>query len=189
MFTNNLTAVGNVLVRNEIINTRFFCDLNKCKGACCTIYSEYGAPLLDVEIPIIENILDSVFEYLDEANIDEIKSNGFYERKSGKLFIKSIQSRECVFSYFENNIAKCAIEKVYLLKNIEFRKPISCHLFPIRISKFGGDILKYEKFDVCESALENGKNLDITIAEFCKESLIRFYGENWYMQLKEKINK
>lgn len=189
MFLDNIKSVGKVLIRDEIFSTRFLCDLEKCKGACCTMESRYGAPINVEEIPIIEKILDFVIEYLDEINIKEIKENGFYENLNGELFLRSIDNKECVFVYYENKIAKCAIEKAYLENKINFRKPISCHLFPIRVSNFGGDILRYEKFSQCEPALENGKLKDITIVQFCKESLIRLYGEKWYLQLEEKINR
>ena len=189
MFFNTAQSVDNVIIRSEILNTRFVCDLNKCKGACCTLESEYGAPVLKEEIPEIEKSLNTVFEYLDDINKDEINENGFYEKKSDELFLRSIKNRQCVFVYYENEIAKCALEKAYFDKKIDFRKPISCHLFPIRVSKFGGDILRYEKFSECQPALEKGKLEDVTIAEFCKESLIRLYGKKWYSKLEEKFNR
>jgi len=189
VFFNNLISNGNVLIRSEVLTTRFACDLNKCKGACCTVESEFGAPIIEEEIKEINEILDVVLDYLNKENIEEIKKNGFYEKKFDELFLRSVDNKQCVFVYYENKIAKCAIEKAYFDKKINFRKPISCHLFPIRISKFGGDILRYEKFRECEPALENGKLQDITIAEFCKESLIRLYGEKWYSQLEEKFNR
>lgn len=189
MFSNNLISVDKVLIRDEVLTTRFVCDLNKCKGACCTLESHYGAPIVEEEIYEIEKTLAVVVDYLDEINIKEISDNGFYEYKDGDLFLRSIDNKQCVFVYFENQVAKCALEKAYFNNRIKFRKPISCHLFPIRVSKFGGDILRYEKFRECEPALENGKLHDITIAEFCKESLIRLYGQKWYSQLEEKINR
>jgi hypothetical protein len=189
VFFNNVISVDSVLIRSEVLNTRFVCDLNKCKGACCTIYSEFGAPIVESEINEIEKCLDVILDYLNEINIEEIKRNGFFERKSGELFLKSVANRQCVFVYYENQIAKCAIEKAFIDKKINLKKPISCHLFPIRISKFGGDILRYEKFVECEPALEKGKLQDVTIAEFCKESLIRLYGEKWYLLLEEKLNR
>lgn len=189
MFYNNLISNDNILVRSEIITTKFACELSKCKGACCTLESEYGAPILVNEIDEIEKSLPYVFDYLEESNINEIKRKGFYEKKSGELFLRSIQNRDCVFVYYENDIAKCSIEKAFLDRKTNFRKPISCHLFPIRVSKFGGDILRYEKFAQCEPALENGKKKDITIVEFCRESLIRLYGEKWYSQLIEKSSR
>lgn len=183
MNSDKIFAVNNVLVRKEILEIPFHCDLKKCKGACCTLESELGAPILKEEIEEIEKIIPFVKKYLDQTKIDSIEEKGFYEIKQNELMIKSIDNKDCVFSFRENGIAKCAIERAYFNKEISFRKPISCHLFPIRISNFGGDILRYEKFSECEPALEKGKQENVTIAEFCKDSLIRLYGETWYNQL------
>lgn len=183
MNSDKILAVNNVLVRKEILEIPFHCDLKKCKGACCTLESELGAPILKEEIEEIEKIIPFVKKYLDQTKIDSIEEKGFYEIKQNELMIKSIDNKDCVFSFRENGIAKCAIERAYFNKEISFRKPISCHLFPIRISNFGGDILRYEKFSECEPALEKGKQENVTIAEFCKDSLIRLYGEPWYNQL------
>jgi hypothetical protein len=103
--------------------------------------------------------------------------------KDGELLITSVNNRDCVFSFWDNDIAKCAIERAYFDSKVEFRKPISCHLFPIRVSDFSGDVLRYEKFSECAPALEKGKEDNLVIAEFCKESLIRLYGEEWYSKL------
>jgi len=187
MYTDNLIPVENVLVRPEIMETHFSCDLEKCKGACCTIESEFGAPLLDEEIPVIKEILEEVFPYLPEEHVKLIKKNGFFYNHDGELMTRSINKMECVFVYYENAVAKCAMEKAYFEDKITFRKPISCHLFPIRITKFGGDVLRYEKFSECSPALDKGKKENIKIAEFCKESLVRLYGKKWYSKLKEII--
>ena len=154
MYVNNFIPVENVLVRPEIMDTHFSCDIEKCKGACCTIESEFGAPLLDEEIPIIKEILENVFPYLPGEQVNLIKKDGFYHNNNGDLMTNSINKKECVFVYFENAVAKCAIEKSFLTGKISFRKPVSCHLFPIRVTKFGGDILRYEKFSECSPALE-----------------------------------
>ncbi|MCW8817384.1 MAG: DUF3109 family protein, partial [Ignavibacteriaceae bacterium] len=95
----------------------------------------------------------------------------------------------CVFVYYENEIAKCSIEKAYLEGKTDFRKPISCHLFPIRISDFGGDVLGFERIDECQPALELGKAENTTVAEFCKDSLSRLYGKEWYLKFIELIGK
>lgn len=189
MLINNLLSIEEVLVRDEILNTRFACDLEKCKGACCTIDSEFGATTNFEEVMIIESFLDEILNYLDDVNKEAICNNGFYEIKFDEYFLKSIDNKQCVFVYYENGVARCAIERAYLDNKINFRKPISCHLFPIRVSNFGGDILRYEKFKECEPALENGKLKDLTIAQFCKDALIRLYGENWYLKLSEKFNR
>lgn len=184
-----ILPVGDVLVREEIANTPFNCNLAKCKGACCTIDSKLGAPLAKEEIKIIGKILDVVFFYLPEGHRVEIEKEGFYDIIDGEYLIKSINNKACVFVYYENNIAKCAIERAFLDGKTDFKKPISCHLFPIRVSDFGGDILKFEKFEECEPAIESGKINNTTVAEFCKEPLERLYGKKWYSQLKEAIGR
>ncbi|HOJ36833.1 MAG TPA: DUF3109 family protein [Ignavibacteriales bacterium] len=192
MSFNNLRliSVNGVLVRNEVINKKFCCDLEKCKGACCTFESDYGAPLLQEEIPIIQSILNKVKKYLTQRNIEFIEQNGFYEINENGIFTKGINKRDCVFVYYdENGIAKCAIEKAFYNGEIDFKKPISCHLFPIRIHDFGGDILVFENFVGCSPALENGNKLDLPTYKFCKESLIRKYGENWYNELENLIKE
>ncbi|MGQ9799091.1 MAG: DUF3109 family protein [Ignavibacterium sp.] len=189
MFFGKIIGIDDVLVREEVLTTPFACDLKKCKGACCTLDSEFGAPVTEDEIDQIKQILPIVKEYITEEHKDEIEQNGFFEKKYDELLLRSINNKACVFVYYDGDIAKCAIEKAYFDGKVKFRKPISCHLFPIRVAKFGGDILRYEKFVECNPAIENGKKLNITIAEFCKDSLIRLYGEKWYSQLMEKSGR
>ncbi len=189
MFVSNIIPVEDVLVRKEIPETHFACDLNKCKGACCTLESEYGAPLLEEEVAEIEKIMDVLNEYIPASHRARIEEDGFYEVKDGELMTNSVDNKACVFVYFENDIAKCSIERAYFDGKVTFRKPISCHLFPIRLSKFGGDVLRYEKFSECSPALKNGSQKSIRMVDFCKDSLIRLYGEKWYEKLKEIIGR
>ena len=189
MFRNNFVSVDEVLVNKEILETKFSCDLEKCKGACCTLESEFGAPLLENEINEIEAILPVVKEYIPEKNRRIIEEEGFYEIKDGDLLTKSINRKDCVFVFYENNIARCGIEKAFNDGKVDFIKPVSCHLFPIRISKFGGDVLRYERFSECTPALEKGINDNITIFEFCKSSLQRLYGSKWYSSIKDKFKR
>lgn len=186
MYSKNLIQINDVLVNHEILETKFACNLNKCKGACCTIESEYGAPLLPEELPLMEEAFSAAKEYLPKEHVEIIENHGFYEYVDGELVAKSFNNRACVFVYYENEVAKCSIESAYLEGKTPFRKPVSCHLFPIRISNFGGDILRYEKLDECMPALENGGNLNLTIVDICKDSLIRKYGNSWFNKLKEK---
>jgi len=183
MPADRIFAINDVLVRDEIVEIPFSCDLKKCKGACCTLESEIGAPVNKDEIEEIEKILPVIKKYLTQTNIDEIEENGFYEIKDREMMIASVNNHDCVFSFYDNTIAKCAIERAYFDGKVEFRKPISCHLFPIRVTDFSGDVLRYEKFSECAPALEKGKEQNITIVEFCKDSLIRLYGEDWYNKL------
>ena len=189
MFVSDIIPIENVVISEEVVKTNFACDLKKCKGACCTVESEYGAPLKEEEIGIINGIIDVVIKYLPETHIEEIEKKGFYDIIKNKLMTRSVNRKACVFVYFEGEIAKCSLERAYLNGETDFRKPISCHLFPIRITNFGGEILRYEKFDQCEPALKNGDKKNIKMVEFCEESLIRLYGERWYSNLMEVIGK
>jgi hypothetical protein len=185
MFSKNFIKIEDVLINREIVETKFACDLKKCKGACCTIESDYGAPLLSEEISLIENSFDEAKKYLSSEHLAVIEKEGFHETRDGEIMTRSFNNRACVFVYFENEIALCSLEKVYLEGKTKFRKPISCHLFPIRISNFGGEVLRYDKFTECNPALIKGEELDITIADICKDSLIRKYGENWFKSLTD----
>ena len=189
MFVSNIIPVEDVLVRSEVFNIKFDCDLEKCKGACCTLESEFGAPLSEDEVGKIDKILDIIKDYLPKRHVDEIEENGFYENKSGEFLTRSINNKACVFVYYDGNIAKCGIEKAFTDGKTKFKKPISCHLFPIRVSKFGGAVLRYEKFSECKPALEKGEKNKLTLIDFCKESLTRLNGKKWYSKLKEIIGK
>ena len=179
----NLLNIDNVLVNKEILTEKFTCDLNKCKGACCTIESDYGAPLLEEEIAEIEKVLPQVKKYLTEEQIEEIEKNGFYFEIDGEIMVSAVNKRECVFAYYDGDVAKCAIEKIYYEEGTDFIKPLSCHLFPIRINKFGGDVLKYELYQECFPAVALGKITEISVAEFCEGGLKRKYGDDWYNKL------
>lgn len=189
MIISNIISVEDVLVRKEVVNTHFECDLTKCKGACCTFESKFGAPLLDDEIEQITEVLPEVSKYLSKSHLDEISKKGFFEEIDNEIFTSSINNKACVFVYYDGDIAKCAIEKAFLEGTTNFKKPISCHLFPIRISNFDGDILRFEKFSECSPALEKGKLNKTELIDFCKESLTRLYGKNWFKKLKELIGR
>ncbi len=184
MYTSNLIKVEDIYVRKEIKETHFVCDLGKCKGACCTMESEYGAPLLSDEIEKIKNILPIVMEYLPEKHKRTIELNGFFSEKDDQLMTNSFENKACVFVYYEKDIAKCAIEKAFNEGKVDFQKPLSCHLFPIRVSNFGGEILRYEKYEECTPALKLGAEKQITVEKFCKDALVRKYSNSWYSLLK-----
>ncbi len=189
MFVSNIIPVEDVLVRPEVFNINFECDLDKCKGACCTLESEFGAPLLEEEVDKIKRILNIIKKYLPKRHVYEIEENGFYEVKNGEFLTRSINNRACVFVYYDGDIAKCGIEKAFLDGKVKFKKPISCHLFPVRVSKFGGPVLRYEKFSECKPALEKGEKNKLSLIDFCRESLTRLYGTKWYSKIKEIIGK
>lgn len=179
----NFENIDGVLVSKDLLQNHFTCDLKKCKGACCTMKSEYGAPLKKEEIKIIEENLSEIKKSLSKKSAEEIEKNNFWEEKNGELMTRSLNKKDCVFVYHDGDIAKCAIEKTYNEKKIDFIKPISCHLFPIRVSDFGGDVLKYEIYDICEPAVENGKKTKLSIAKFCETAIKRAYSINFFNKL------
>lgn len=180
-----MLVVDNIIINQNVLETKFTCDLKKCKGACCTMESQYGAPLKKSEIKVIEQILPEVLVYLPEEHKQEILDNGFWREEDGVYMTTSIDDRACVFVYFENEIAKCAIEKAFHKGKVSFQKPISCHLFPIRVTEFAGPILNYEEYIDCKPALELGKVTGIKVIDFCQDSLKREYGNEWVQKVKE----
>jgi len=181
--------IDNKHINTEILSTNFTCDLKKCKGACCTMESEYGAPITEDEIEKISKDLDIIIEYLPKEHVAEIEANGFWINKHDELMTRSLNNRACVFVTYDGDIAKCGIEQAYRDKKIDFIKPISCHLFPIRISNFGGPVLRFEKYSECKPALEKGENTRVKIIDFCSDALEREYGKEWIKKTKEAFRK
>lgn len=189
MFNSNFISINDVLLQKEVVETPFVCNLDKCKGACCTLESDFGAPLQEEEILKMADALPLVRDIVSEIHWNEIEANGFYEEKDGELLTRSINRKACVFVYFENEIAKCSLEKLYFEGKTTFHKPISCHLFPIRVSEFGGEILRFEKFSECTPAHEKGAEQNITAFQFCQNSLERKYSKQWYTTAKKITGK
>jgi hypothetical protein len=179
-----MILLENTVISDDLKDVRFCCDLPKCKGACC-IEGDAGAPLDEAEISNLEDYIDKIKPYLVEGGVREVEQNGVFDYDSaGNLVTPLIEGRECVFVYFENEIARCAIEKAFQEKAIPFPKPVSCHLYPIRISKIStGDAVNYHKWSICRKALDNGKRLNLPLYRFLEESLIRKYGRAWYNKL------
>ena len=179
-------AIGDTLVSEEVLEKKFVCDLNACKGGCC-VKGDYGAPLEDEELDILERIYPTVKPYLSEQGVAALEKQGRYIRYSRKEWVTPlIQGRECAYTIFENGIAKCGIEKAYFDGKVDFQKPVSCHLYPIRITtmRSGVDAVNYDKWSICRAACKLGEALKIPVYKFLKNALIRKYGEAWYEKLE-----
>ena len=179
-----LFVIENVAVDGSLVERKFACDLLKCKGACCSLPGGRGAPLLDSEIPEMEAVLPEVLPLLSEEKRRVIEKSGFYEGPRGDYATTCVDDEDCVFVYRENGIAKCAIERAFNDGKTGFRKPISCHLYPIRINRFGGDILRYHEIAECKPAVKKGESENVGVIEFLKIPLTRMYGEEWYGKLE-----
>ena len=181
-----MIQVQDKIISLDIFQKHFTCDLNACKGACC-VEGDSGAPILEEEKSILEDSYDKIKPYMRKQGVNEIDKNGvaLYD-DDGDLTTPLVNNRECAFVFFEKGITKCSIEKAYLDGKIDFKKPISCHLFPIRIKSYSDfDAVNYEKIAVCKSACKHGQKLETPIYLFLKEALIRKYGEDWYKELLE----
>ena len=181
-----MIQVEDKIISLDIFEKHFVCDLNACKGACC-IEGDSGAPLLDEEEIILEKIYEKVKPYMREEGITEIENQGVavYDEE-GDLTTPLVNNKECAFVIFENGITKCTIEKAYNDGVVDFKKPISCHLFPIRIKEYRDfDAVNYEEIKICKPACECGSKLEVPVYVFLKEPLIRKYGEDWYKELLE----
>lgn len=179
-------VVGQTIIEDAIADGRFACDLAKCRGACCTLPGRRGAPLADSECTELSNALPVISKYLPERHLAAIERAGLYEGVEGDFATTCVDACECVFVYYEDGIARCAFEKAYLNGELSWRKPISCHLFPIRISSGRGERLRYERIEPCHPAVEHGERDNVFLSDFLMDALIRKYGQSWYDEFRER---
>jgi hypothetical protein len=179
-----MIIVGATLVSEDIADIRFACDCNSCFGGCC-IEGDAGAPLLESEILELTTHISLIKPFMCAEGIDIIEQTGLVAiDPEGVRGTPLINGRECAFVIYRGNIALCAIEKAWEQKKIPFRKPISCHLYPIRTINYTDfEAVNYHKWDICKQALRNGREKNIYLFEFLKDPLIRKYGEAWYEEL------
>lgn len=188
-----MIIIDNLLVSEDIIEKEFVCNLQTCKGACC-ISGDSGAPLEKEELEILAKEYQKYKSYLTDRGREIIEERGFYEydTEDEKYKTPLIEGGPCVYiNYDESDIAHCGIEKAYLDGKTPFKKPISCHLYPIRVSvlKNGNKALNYERWSVCKSACSLGKKLQVPIYKFLKEPITRAFGEETYQVLDVFANR
>lgn len=184
-----MIALENTIISDDLRDIFFCCDMEKCKGACC-VEGDAGAPLEEKEISFLEDYIDAIKPYMMEAGIAEVKQIGVFDYDAeGKYVTTLVKGRECAFVYFEEGIARCAIEKGFQEKKIPFPKPVSCQLYPIRItSVYEGDALNYHKWPICQKALIKGHNEKTPLYQFLEGALIRKYGRTWYNKLVKLLH-
>src|SRR5690554_4246377 len=179
-----MIQVENVILSEELFEEYFACDLLACKGACC-VEGDAGAPLEVDEIKKIQDNLEAIREFLPEKGKKTLDRLGVYEKDTeGDLVTTLNDGKECVFTVFrEDGTALCGIEAAYRAGKSTFKKPISCHLYPIRITKLHDyDALNYHRWQICKPACDCGSKLKVKVFQFAKEPLIKKYGEEWYNQ-------
>jgi hypothetical protein len=181
-----MLAIGKTLVSLDLLDRKFVCDLAKCKGECC-IKGDAGAPLENHEIDILENIVDDVLPYMDDPGRNKVNADGVFEiDRDGDKGTVLLEDGRCAFATVtDKGVYSCAIEKANAEGKVKFRKPISCHLYPVRITKYPTyDAVNYDQWDICKPACKCGADLQVPLFRFVKDSLVRKYGSEWYDELK-----
>lgn len=180
-----MLQIEDTIVSLELIEEYFLCDLSACKGRCC-IEGESGAPVEPDEIEELEKALPHVWDDLSPAARSIIEAQGVvYLDEDGEYVTSIVDGEDCVFTYYdENGYCKCAIEKAYHEGKVDFYKPISCHLYPVRVTRYKGfRAVNYHRWSVCDSARKLGRQENLPVYRFLKEALIRKFGESWYQSL------
>lgn len=182
-----MIEIEDKIVSEELFEEYFCCDLAACKGICC-VEGDSGAPLEIEEVEEIENSLEIIKKYMSTEGIDAVEEQGIFEiDEDGDLTTTLIGGAECAYSITENGITLCAIEKAFRAGELDFKKPISCHLYPIRVTKFSNDTvgLNYHRWPICGSAVKCGTANKIKVYQSLKEPIIRAFGETFYQYLTE----
>jgi len=191
-----MIEVGDVILTDEIKDEYFVCDLGKCKGACC-VEGYLGAPLEEGELKILDDIYEHVEPYLSEEGKQVIEKQGKYVLDDeGEYSTPTLGGKECVYAVYDSaGILKCGIEQAYLDGKLDpvttgFQKPISCHLYPLRVSRYASfEAINYDRWHICKAACSNGINLREPLYKFLKKPLVRKYGKKWYQQLLVAIEQ
>ena len=180
-----MLQIDNTLISLDLIEQKFKCDLKKCKGACC-LHGDSGAPLEEDEKKALKEIFPKIKSYLPKKNLHSLKKEGlYYKDKEGDWVTTLVDGKQCAYSFLENDIYYCAIEKAYINNKINFRKPLSCHLYPVRTKNYTDfTAINYEEWEICKPAIIQGKEEGLILFEFLKIPLIKKFGIKWYDELK-----
>jgi len=184
--------LGNTIVSEDIIEKEFVCNLNACKGACC-VEGEAGAPVAQDETRILQEIYPKVKPFLREEGIKAIEEQGvFITTEQSELETPLVNGKECAYmTLSEDGIAACGIEEAYQAGEIDaiakgFKKPISCHLYPVRIQKYNSfSAVNYHRWPICADACTLGQEFSVPVYRFVKDALIRRFGKGWYLELEK----
>jgi len=177
--------IDRTIISIDVVEKKFVCDLEKCKGYCC-VHGESGAPLEKEEVKILDDIYPVIRGFLRQEGIKAIEAQGTsVVDGENDLVTPLISGEECAYAVFEKGIARCGIEKAFENGKIDFRKPLSCHLYPVRIKKFGDlEAVNYDRWSICDPARQAGLEKNIPVFRFVREGLLRKYGPEYYEKLE-----
>lgn len=179
-----MLEIGKTLVSLDLLTKKFCCDLPSCLGACC-VYGDSGAPLLDEEVALLEDAYPEAKPYLRLEGIRAIEAQGLHVIDTDNETVTPlINQGECAYVVFESDMSYCGLEKAFRAGKTQWMKPVSCHLYPVRIQAYKYyDAVNYNEWDICQPALDYGERLGLPVYQFVKDALIRRYGIDWYDQL------
>ncbi len=184
----SLVSIGSVLIEKDVLNSFFSCDLRECRGACC-VEGELGAPLLPAEAEQLQNPPEELLRMLPEKGLRYLRKLGPVEVYQGVQYTRTVENKECVFTIVRDGITFCAIEIARSEGILEFDKPISCRLFPIRVrKKFGLDYLVYEQHSMCRTARKAGRECKVQLIDYLSPALELRYGRDWVADLKAYVD-
>jgi hypothetical protein len=181
-----MIQIGDIVVSKELFDKRFICDLPRCEGNCC-VYGDSGAPLTDEEVRFLESHLGKIRPFMRAEGQKAVADQGAWVMDNdGDHVTPLVDGEECAYALFEENIARCAIERASEAGAIHFQKPESCHLYPIRVTPLkNGMALNYHQWSICEPARILGAEKGIPVFRFLKTALVRVYGQSFYDEMEE----
>lgn len=187
-----MVQIDDKLISEDIFSEEFVCNLSRCKGACC-VEGDVGAPLDREETKILEDIFDKIKPYLRSEGVRALEEQGTWtvDPSDGDFVTPMVNGEECAYVIFdEKGVTKCGIEKAYENGAVDWQKPISCHLYPIRVSEYSSfTALNYHEWPICSDACELGKELKVPVYKFLKGPIERKYGEEFYQTLSEAADE
>jgi hypothetical protein len=182
---NEMLLIQDTIISLDILEESFVCDLSACKGICC-VEGDAGAPVEESEVACLEKALPAIWDDLSPRAKKVIEEQGFvYLDAEGEYVTSIVDGADCVFTcYDEKGYCRCALEKAFKEGKNDFYKPVSCHLYPVRVARYNEfRAVNYHRWQVCRAAVALGKKQGVKVYQFLKEPLIRKFGEEWYEQL------
>lgn len=181
-----MLQIDDKLISLDLFEKHFCCNLPKCLGVCC-VHGQSGAPLENEEMVLLKEELTKIKPFLKPSGLKAIEEQGVWVRDlDGDMVTPLIEDAECAFAIEEDDITFCAIEKAWLAGKVKFRKPISCHLYPIRLKQYETfTAVNYDQWSICQPAREHGKGINLPVYKFLKDPIIRAFGVEFYQQLEE----
>ncbi|HUW04834.1 MAG TPA: DUF3109 family protein [Williamwhitmania sp.] len=181
-----MIQIDDKIIGSAVFEEQFICDLPNCLGVCC-VQGISGAPLDLAEVLLLEDDLEKIIPFLKPEGVEAIRELGVVVTDfEGDLTTPLINGKECAFCIEEKGISQCGIERAYKQGKTKFQKPVSCHLYPIRIKTIGEfTAINYDHWDICNHARVLGEKEGVPVYQFLKEPIIRRFGEDFYQQLEE----